>query len=234
MTSFAGGWLLGLLLGMRHACEPDHLAAVSTLIDAGPGRGRATMAVGAFWGMGHALALLAVGGVLALLRARLPVSLSHGFELLVAVMLVGLGTRALLRERRCWREPAIGVAAPDRRNEPLDSGRSPTNDMKAARWTSAGRPLLVGLVHGLAGSGALAALVMANLPSLAARVGYIALFSLGSIVGMSALTSFAAWQLTRFARSLRLARGLAIVTGSLSLGLGGWWGWDATASLLRL
>jgi hypothetical protein len=229
MTSFAGGWLLGLLLGMRHACEPDHLAAVSTLIDTGPGRGKATMAVGAFWGVGHALALLAVGGVLAFLRARLPVSLSHGFELLVALMLVGLGTRSLLRERRPWREPPIGVAGPDRRD-----GRVPMRDINAARWTLAGRPLLVGLVHGLAGSGALAALVMANLPSLAARVGYIALFSLGSIVGMSALTTFAAWQLTRFARSLRLARGLAIVTGSVSLGLGAWWGWAATASLLRL
>ena len=73
---------------------------------------------------------------------------------------------------------------------------------------------------------------MANLPSLAARLAYIMLFSLGSIVGMAALTTFAAWQLTRFARGGRLARALAIVTGSLSLGLGGWWGWAATSSLL--
>ena len=64
MMSVAAGWLLGLVLGMRHACEPDHLAAVSTLIAAGPGRGRATMAVGAFWGVGHALALMAPGLVL--------------------------------------------------------------------------------------------------------------------------------------------------------------------------
>ncbi|HEY8926209.1 MAG TPA: urease accessory protein [Polyangia bacterium] len=231
MTSLVAGWLLGLVLGMRHACEPDHLAAVSTLIDARPGRGKATMAVGAFWGTGHALALLSVAGVLALLRARLPVSLSLGFELLVALMLIGLGARALLRERRRWREHADGGGrgpSVDVRPAPIEEAAAP------AGWTLARRPLLVGLVHGLAGSGALAALVMANLPSLGARLGYIALFSLGSIVGMSALTTFAAWQLGRVARSLRLARGLAIATGSLSLGLGGWWGWAATASLLGL
>jgi len=240
MMSVAAGWLLGLVLGMRHACEPDHLAAVSTLIAARPGRGRATMAVGAFWGVGHALALMAVAGVLSLLRARLPVSLSQGFELLVALMLIGLGARALLRERRQWRERAFGRAGTDGlteadvvRVEAVGAGSVKTNAVPAGRWAWAGRPLLVGLVHGLAGSGALAALVMANLPSLAARLGYIALFSLGSIVGMSALTAVAAWQLTRFARSVRLARGLAIVTGSLSLGLGGWWGWAAASSLLR-
>jgi len=230
MMSLVTGWFLGLVLGMRHACEPDHLAAVSTLIDATPGRGKATMAVGAFWGLGHALALLAVAGVLALLRARLPLSLSLAFELLVALMLIGLGARALLRERRRGSERAAGGGG----REPSEARAPRPKDEAPARWTVVGRPLLVGLVHGLAGSGALAALVMANLPSLAARLGYIALFSLGSIVGMSALTTFAAWQLTRVARSLRLARGLATVTGSLSLGLGGWWGWAATASLLRL
>ena len=234
MTSLTAGWLLGLVLGMRHACEPDHLAAVSTLIEVGPGRSKTTLAVGAFWGVGHALALLAVGGALALLRARLPSSLANTFELLVAVMLVGLGARALLRERRRSRERAAAGVPSDRRAEPVDSRVVPANERTTSRWTLAGRPLLVGLVHGLAGSGALAALVMAHLPSLAARLGYIALFSLGSIVGMSALTTIAAWQLTRVARSLRLARGLAIATGSLSVGLGGWWGWEATASLLRL
>jgi len=80
MTSLVAGWLFGLVLGMRHACEPDHLAAVSTLIDARRGGGKATMAVGAFWGTGHALALLTVAGVLALLRARLPVSLRRRWQ----------------------------------------------------------------------------------------------------------------------------------------------------------
>ena len=235
MTSLVAGWLLGFALGMRHACEPDHLAAVSTLIDARPGRGTATMAVGAFWGAGHALALLVVGGVLSVLRARLPLSLSYGFELLVALMLVGLGARALLRERRRWRAGGIAITGrAGRRDAPVDPAGAPMNEGRVAGWTWAGRPLLVGLVHGLAGSGALAALVMANLPSLSARLGYIALFSLGSILGMSALTTFAAWQLTRFARNLRVTRGLAIATGSLSLGVGGWWGWAATASLLGL
>src|SRR5436190_24092132 len=88
--------LLGVLLGVRHAFEPDHLAALSTLVGQERGARRAA-ALGALWGVGHAGALLVVGGALALVRGTMPDLLSALFELGVALMLVGLGVQALRR-----------------------------------------------------------------------------------------------------------------------------------------
>src|SRR4029078_9427572 len=85
---------LGSLLGMRHALEPDHLTAVSTLVTGERGSYRAAL-LGAFWGLGHTMALVAVGAVLVVLRAEMPARVSDLFELLVAVMLVGLGVRSV-------------------------------------------------------------------------------------------------------------------------------------------
>src|SRR5438270_6969178 len=91
------GSALGALLGMRHALEPDHLTAVSTLMTSSPGersRVRAAM-LGASWGIGHTLSLVAVGAVLVVLRTEMPAYVADVFELLVAVMLVALGIRAI-------------------------------------------------------------------------------------------------------------------------------------------
>src|SRR5882762_3020941 len=91
------GSALGSLLGMRHALEPDHLTAVSTLVTASAGeRGgvRAAM-LGASWGLGHTLSLVIVGAVLVGLRAEMPARIADLFELFVAIMLVGLGVRAI-------------------------------------------------------------------------------------------------------------------------------------------
>src|SRR5436189_4539772 len=85
---------LGSLLGMRHALEPDHLAAVSTLVTRERGGYKAAL-VGACWGLGHTLSLLVVGAALVVLRAEMPAQISDTFEFSVALMLVGLGVRAL-------------------------------------------------------------------------------------------------------------------------------------------
>src|SRR4051812_402983 len=99
MLATLSGCLIGLLLGMRHALEPDHLAAVSTLVteerDA-----RAGAILGAFWGLGHTVSLVVVGGTLALLRTGMPARAADAFELVVAAMLLVLGTRALVRAAR--------------------------------------------------------------------------------------------------------------------------------------
>src|ERR1700704_3403684 len=85
---------LGSLLGMRHALEPDHLAAVSTLVTGERSSYKAAF-LGACWGVGHTAALIAVGAVLVILRAQLPVRVTNAFEFSVALMLVGLGLRAI-------------------------------------------------------------------------------------------------------------------------------------------
>ena len=89
--------LVGLSLGMRHALEPDHLAAVSTLASEERGGLKASLRLGLFWGVGHTLSLLLVGGSLALLGAQMPAQLGFVFELLVAIMITALGLRAMAR-----------------------------------------------------------------------------------------------------------------------------------------
>ena len=210
MVALISGLLLGVLLGMRHALEPDHLAAVSLLV-ARRRSPTAGLVVGALWGVGHTVALFAVGCVLALVGRHLPARAAAGFELLVAVMLVALGTRAIagaVRER-----PAVAVAvAIDR-----------------APW----QPLIVGVIHGLAGSGALTALVIARLPSALARLLYIALFGAGAAIGMACLTGLAGWPLARMSRSSpRLLRVVSAAAGLISLALGSFWGWSAVRALM--
>src|SRR5690242_4647958 len=98
MPSLAS-WGLGLLLGMRHALEPDHLTAVSTLV-ARERRATRGAWLGAWWGLGHCASLLVIGSVLAAFHARMPARLGAAFELAVAAMLIGLGVRSVVRAVR--------------------------------------------------------------------------------------------------------------------------------------
>ncbi|MCA2980086.1 MAG: hypothetical protein INH37_17560, partial [Myxococcaceae bacterium] len=108
---------------------------------------------------------------------------------------------------------------------------APREHLHLCSWTFATRPLLVGLLHGLAGSGALTALVLAELPTTASRLGYIALFGAGSVLGMALLTGAAGVPLVRLARSPRLATGLLGVAGALSIIVGLCWGAASVAQL---
>jgi hypothetical protein len=92
-------------------------------------------------------------------------------------------------------------------------------------WTLARRPLIVGAIHGLAGSGALTALVLATLPSTIERLSYIALFGLGSTAGMAALSGLLGWPLARLGAHETVGRGISFAVGCLSVGLGLFWGY---------
>jgi hypothetical protein len=98
-------------------------------------------------------------------------------------------------------------------------------------WTLARRPLLVGAVHGLAGSGALTALVLTTLPSTAARLSYIALFGLGSTIGMAALSGLLGWPIARLGQHRGLARAVSLVVGCVSTALGFFWGYPLIGRL---
>jgi hypothetical protein len=229
MFSLTTGLLLGLVLGARHALEPDHLAAVSTLVTA-RGQRRSGVLLGAFWGIGHSLSLLIVGSVLASVHAELPHRLSEMFELLVAVMLLFLGARAILRSR------SLGSAGPVTTHTHGKRTHTHVGDPRhvhLGRWTMARCPLLVGMVHGLAGSGALTALAMADMPTLVTRLLYILLFGVGSVVAMALLTGAVGWPLARFGRSVSFGRALSIATGTLSVLLGAFWGWTALLNLAQ-
>ncbi len=220
--------LLGVTIGMRHALEPDHLAAVSTLATEQRSP-RAGLWLGALWGIGHSLSLLVVGGGLALLEAQMPERLGVMLELLVAVMIIGLGARAILRSVR---EGGVGRKGPHAHGESVHTHPAPDQHLHLRSWTFSTRPLIIGVVHGLAGSGALTALVLAELPSSVARLSYIALFGAGSLVGMAMLTGLAGLPLMRAARSPRLSAWVLGLAGCLSSAGGLWWGFDSGLKLL--
>jgi len=186
---------LGLALGVRHAADADHVAAVATIV-ARHGSLRHAVRVGALWGVGHSLTLLVVGGLLVGFRIAVPPRLGLAFELLVAVMLVVLAARAL----RSDRGPAVALATA----------------------ADARRPLLVGTIHGLAGSGAVALLALGAIPDARWAVAYLAVFGAGTVVGMLLVTVLVAVPATFGARrGGRLGAGLRVVAGVVSVGVAG-------------
>ncbi|MHB1845158.1 MAG: high-affinity nickel-transport family protein [Deltaproteobacteria bacterium] len=224
-TTLAELFFVSLLLGLRHALEPDHLAAVSVLVGsagAKPRNGFGTGALlGAFWGAGHTLSIVLLGGALLAARVTLPERAAAGLELLVAAMLIGLGVRALAR---AFREGQTGFAAAHRHGDQMPHGHvGPRDHAHVYGWVLGRGPLAVGLVHGLAGTGALAAFVLGTLPNPISGALYLAVFGLGSLCGMSLLTGFAGTQLPRFARH---RRALGALTGALSLGMGLFWAFE--------
>jgi nitrile hydratase accessory protein len=212
-VGFVASAALGSLLGMQHAFEPDHLAAVATLMTGERTSAKAAW-LGACWGLGHTLTLLAAGAALVVFRAEMPLQATMAFELGVVLMLVGFGARAIYL--------AACGAMPRRTHT---HAKSPTSRfVDVDRWTLA-RPLLVGAVHGLAGSGALTALVVATLPSTTTRLGYLALFGIGSTLGMVALSGLLGWQIARMGSDRAVVRTFSLAVGCMSTVLGLFWGY---------
>jgi hypothetical protein len=219
---------LGSLLGMRHALEPDHLAAVSTLVTRERSGYKAAF-VGACWGVGHTLSLLSVGIVLIVLRAEMTSRVAEAFEFCVAIMLIGLGGRAV---RQAARQGSAGPALIHTHGAVVHVHAGVPAHVHVGRWTLARRPLFVGAVHGLAGSGALTALVLATLPTTAARLTYISLFGFGSTLGMAALSGILGWPLARLGANHAFGRGVSLVVGCVSIALGVVWGYPILARLV--
>ena len=211
---------LGALLGMQHAFEPDHLAAVATLMTGERTSAKAAW-LGACWGLGHTLTLLAAGAALVVWRAEMPAPATMAFELGVVVMLVGFGGRAIY-------QAACDTVS---RRTHSHARRTTWSGFDADRWTFA-RPLLVGAVHGLAGSGALTALVVATLPSTATRLGYLALFGVGSTLAMVALSGLLGWQIARMGSDRTVVRAFSLAVGCASTVLGLFWGYPFLSRLL--
>lgn len=200
---------LGLAIGLRHALEPDHLMAVATLVARERGLG-AAVRLGASWGVGHTLALLALGSVLIAARLAVPAGLDTLFELAVVTMIFVMGLRALVD---AWRLNRDGRVALHRHGDVRHVHATAGAHLHIGGVALATRPLLVGLVHGLAGSGALTAMAIAGLPSWPEQLAFMLLFGLGSALGMAAVTGAAGWPLARLARTRGALPGLSAATG---------------------
>jgi ABC-type nickel/cobalt efflux system permease component RcnA len=214
-VSTALGIVFGILLGLRHAFEPDHLTAVTALVtETRDARGGAVL--GALWGLGHTIALVAVAAILMLVGASMPERATAAFELCVAVMLLVLGARSIV--------VAVRVGATHRHDHsPRGRRHPPTDHVHVGARTLAWRPLVVGVVHGLAGSGALTAIVFAGLNGAGARLLYIVLFGAGSIGGMALASGIAGATMRGLAHAGRTRRIIAIAAGAVSIVVGVCW-----------
>jgi sulfite exporter TauE/SafE len=219
--SIPGTLLLGFVLGLRHALDADHLAAVAAMIGARGGLRRAFL-TGLAWGAGHALALGAAGGSLLALRLSLPDRLAAIFELAVALMLIALGIAALagmFRPRLHAHEHEHGGS----RHLHLHLHSTPEESHGHDHTVPSGlRPFLVGSLHGLAGTGALVLVVLTSLPGFLSGCLYLLVFGVGTIAGMVVMSLVLGAPLMiarrRAARLYALLRAAAGI-GSLALGV---------------
>lgn len=177
---------LGLLLGLRHAFEPDHLAAVSTLATR-QHRLWDGAALGLAWGAGHSVAVGAAALAVAVTGLAIPDSLSAAAELAVAAILVLLGAPVVWRYARGRWHMHVHAHDGGAHVHVHSHAAGPSHAHRHARWDRR-RSLVLGLVHGLAGSAAIVVLLVAAAPTPAVRVGYFAAFAAGTILGMLAVS----------------------------------------------
>jgi hypothetical protein len=215
---------LGFLLGMQHALEADHIAAVSSIAARRTHIGD-IVRHGLTWGLGHTLTLFIFAGAAILLGHAIPEHVARPIETGVGIMLVGLGAHVLWR---LWRDRVhfhthghgdgtVHIHAHSHVGETVPHARAAHAHAHGFRW----RTLLVGLMHGMAGSAALLVLTVSQVSSPAVGLGYVALFGIGSMVGMGALSTVIAVPLAVSARWLTWAnRGLQGVVGTVTITIG--------------
>src|SRR6267378_2083476 len=215
---------LGFLLGMQHALEADHIAAVSS-IAARRSHVADIVKHGLTWGLGHTLTLFIFAGAAILLGRAIPEGIARPIETAVGLMLVGLGAHVLWR---LWRDRVhfhqhghgdgtVHFHAHSHAGETSPHARTAHAHDHGFRW----RTLLVGLMHGMAGSAALLVLAVSQASSPAAALGYIALFGIGSMVGMGARSMVIAVPLAVSARWLTWANnGLQGAVGVITVAIG--------------
>jgi sulfite exporter TauE/SafE len=246
MTSLLAVCALGFFLGMRHATDPDHVIAVTTIVSRHRSTSSAAL-IGALWGVGHTLTILVVGAGIILLGWVIPPRVGLSLELSVGLMLVVLGLMNLTGVLQRITE----VATPDHGvpatlhahahphgdyvhthvhgHEPEAHPHAPDKTplarldrrLGALGLYQAARPVVVGVVHGLAGSAAVALLVLATIGGTAWSIVYLLVFGVGTIVGMMLITAGIAWPLTYAGtRFTRLPHRLRIASGVISLLVG--------------
>ncbi len=205
---------LGFVLGLRHATDADHVVAITTLVSRERST-RAALSLGAFWGFGHTLTLLCVGGAVVAFGLVITPTLGSSLEMSVAVMLMLLGVFNLANGRAA--APDVARTAP----ESCVGQRTSLGRLALGVLRRGARPLAIGIVHGLAGSAAVALLVLTTIKDVRSALVYLGVFGAGTIGGMLLVTTLLAlparFAAERFASAERL---LARASGALSLAFG--------------
>jgi ABC-type nickel/cobalt efflux system permease component RcnA len=250
MVNFLSIIALGFFLGMRHATDPDHVIAVSTIVSREREIGKSAW-IGVFWGVGHTLTIFAVGAGIILFDVAISPRIGLSMELAVGLMLILLGVMnvvSFFRDLPSVRERARTPAPPQPElvhshphshgdfihTHPHSHEHGPDSHVHSEQnpvtWLDRAflrfkvyrplRPLMIGIVHGLAGSAAVALLVLATIRDPRWAAAYLLVFGIGTIAGMMVITM-------SIASAFHLARGrqkflqqLAMVSGVLSLVFG--------------
>ena len=211
----------GFFLGMRHATDADHVVAVTTFVSRERSV-RGASIIGMIWGLGHTLTVTLVGTAITFFGLVVPERLGLSLEFGVALMLITLGlwnAESIFR----WVRGTVAVAEGDRRPPAADTSLGPWLDRRFGYLDPRQilRPFIVGVVHGLAGSAALALLALPVVQDPSWAVAYMLVYGFGTIAGMMLITAAIAWPCARLAsHSTVLGQRLAATAGLLSLGLG--------------
>ncbi|MDT7687765.1 MAG: hypothetical protein QOE46_524 [Acidobacteriota bacterium] len=221
---------LGLVFGLKHATEVDHVVAVTTIVSEHRSLWRAAI-VGGLWGAGHTASLVVVGVFVLTLRIAIPEGVAGWLEFGVALMIIGLGVNAFARALRGRSDAHLHR----HRHEGVEHAHVHFHESDAehreglASHTHAVRrigfkPVLVGAMHGLAGSAALTLLVLAQINSVVLGLLYLAVFGLGSILGMMLMSGLVGLPFVLGSRRLGgLSYGLQVLVGTLSIAFGLWY-----------
>lgn len=246
MISLLSILAVGFFLGMRHATDPDHVIAVTTIVSNQRSSVRSAL-IGAFWGLGHTVTILVVGAGIILFNLVIPVRLGLSMELSVAVMLIILGLMNIAgflrsmpaeslpnnaREKVIHAHPhSHGDYIHNHSHVHQHEGHSHSIDSTSLGWMDRVfgrmgiyqylRPLVVGIVHGLAGSAAVALLVLTTIRNVHWAIAYLLVFGVGTIAGMMLITMSIASAFTMVGKGReKFSRRLALASGLLSLGFG--------------
>jgi len=220
--------VVAVLLGLRHASDPDHLAAVTTLLASGKERAvRGAGELGLAWGLGHALTLIAFGLPVVLLNRYLPERIQQAAETAVAVVIVYLGVRLLVR----WRQGMFHVHPHEHRGGRHSHLHAHAEERGHAHRHRTRTPLgafAIGLVHGMGGSAGVSVLLLAGVESTALAVASLVLLAVFTAVSMWLLSTV--FGLTLVSRPLRSSfHGVAPLFGVSSLAFGIWYATAAWA-----
>jgi sulfite exporter TauE/SafE len=209
--------VIGFVLGLQHATEADHLAAVSTIVSEKKNLFTASL-VGGLWGIGHTISLFAVGLLVILLKFQISESVEAKLEACVGAMLVLLGLNAL---RKLFRASKVHVHSHEHDGHKHVHIHTHGKDSERSHHRLSPRSIVIGMVHGLAGSAALMLLVVPTISSPAIALLYIIIFGIGSIGGMMAMSFLIGLPFHFTAgRFDVLNRGIRMIAGIFSLGLG--------------
>ena len=205
---------LGFILGIKHAIEPDHVIAVSTIASQSKKLWHASLA-GVFWGIGHTATLFIIGIILILLKGEIPEKWAMSLEFLVGIMLVYLGVKTIFSFKNIHIHHHQHDGD-DHKHVHSHQNSGEHNHKHQHKKTTYLQSMFIGLVHGLAGSGAMVLLTMSTVKSIGEAAIYILIFGAGTVIGMLFFTTIIGIPFVLSKKNKTISRPLGIVTGVIS------------------